>query len=44
MVPLQRVVFEEETTDVEVLVYKVNVGVGVGSKPQGMPLAMGLAG
>lgn len=33
---LQRVVFEEETWDVEVFVYKVavGVGVGVGPKPQ----------
>ena len=44
MVRLQRVVFEEETWDVELLVYKVGVGVGVGPKPQDMPLAMGVAG
>lgn len=34
MVLLQRVVFEEETLDVEVLVHRVGVGVGVGPKPQ----------
>ncbi len=43
---MQRVVFEEETWDMEVLVFKVGVGVGVGvgPKPQGLPLAMGLTG
>jgi hypothetical protein len=43
---VQRVVFEEETWDMEVLVFKVGVGVGVGvgPKPQGLPLAMGLTG